>query len=731
LKETLSPGARFGRALYILRRSLARSETASVWLAWDVKAEREVVLKVLIGGVGRDANAIERLKEVVERNKTLIYPHIVRTFDFVQDFDFPAISMEHIEGWSLASLRVDQPNHRYGLDKVTTWVRQLCSALNYAHREAGVVHGNLRTSSILLNQQEDLKLIGFDGLRNAGSRSPAAELELGFMSPQVALGEKPAISDDVYGVGAIIFDLLTGTPPFYKGQVLSQICERPPGSMTNRLAELKINDTIPAVVEDTVALCLAKDPAQRPASIAKVLELLERSEVPPQIVTTPPIAPQPAPAVTEQPAEPQITEEPPGEASVEPAPEQPFLAPKPKKLPVAIYALAAAAVLLIGVGILALLLGVRKHRVQANSASNAASVDKSFLTPTNVDHEISVVLSQPDGKIIAAGMFTQFGENARHGIARLNPDGTFDAAFLAEAMGNVYALALQPDGKLFIGGTFTKVNGATRRRLARLNADGALDDGFSGNMGANRDIHALQLQPDGKLIVAGNFDASGGKKLNRIVRMNPEGTRDAAFNPGAGASAIIWSVAVQPDGKILAVGDFAAFDRKARARIVRLEAGGAVDDTFDEEAGANAQIFAVALQRDWKILIGGDFFQVNKTEQNRIARLNADGSVDPTFRGGAGANSGIRCLAVQPDGKILVGGIFTSIQGIPRNRIARLNSDGTVDQSFNPGAGATEVVRCIALQSDGAILLAGNFKSYDGVACGKIIRLHGDRRPTY
>src|SRR5439155_21965700 len=103
---------------------------------------------------------------------------------------------------------------------------------------------------------------------------------LGFLSPQLALGEAPSVLDDVYGLGATIYDLLPGTPPFYKGQVLAQVCERTPPSMTERLAELGIRDSIPPVVEDAVALCLAKEPAKRPQSISEVLKLLERSELP-------------------------------------------------------------------------------------------------------------------------------------------------------------------------------------------------------------------------------------------------------------------------------------------------------------------------------------------------------------------------------------------------------------------------------------------------------------------
>ena len=149
---------------------------------------------------------------------------------------------------------------------------------------------------------------------------------------------------------------------------------------------------------------------------------------------------------------------------------------------------------------------------------------------------------------------------------------------------------------------------------------------------------------------------------------------------------------------------------------------------FNIAAGgaADAHVYAVALQRDGKILIGGDFGQVHKVERNRVARLNPDGSLDPTFNPGDGPNTGVRCLAVQPDGKVLIGGIFISVQGVARNRVARLNADGSLDASFDPGAGANEVVRWVGLQPDGKILATGGFRDFAGVECARIARLRGD-----
>jgi uncharacterized delta-60 repeat protein len=332
---------------------------------------------------------------------------------------------------------------------------------------------------------------------------------------------------------------------------------------------------------------------------------------------------------------------------------------------------------------------------------------------------------QSDKKILVGGMFTRFGDGTHRSLARLNPDGSVDESFTGSTGGEVHAIALQPDGQIIIAGEFSKVNDSTRRRIARLSPDGSLDESFRATAGANRDIRTVVVQPDGKILIGGGFDLSSGKKVNRIGRFNSDGTRDNTFDAGAGAPAIIWSLALQRDGRIVAGGDFTTFANKPYCRIARLNSNGSVDPSFEAGGGANGQVFAVAVQSDGKILIGGDFVRVNQIERNHIARLSADGSVDMSFDPGAGSNSGVRCLTVQPDGKILIGGIFTSVQGTPRSRIARLKADGTMDITFDPGAGVDEVVRWVGTEADGAILIAGGFTKCDGLERMRIARLKG------
>ncbi|MBE0543181.1 MAG: immunoglobulin domain-containing protein [Verrucomicrobia bacterium] len=173
------------------------------------------------------------------------------------------------------------------------------------------------------------------------------------------------------------------------------------------------------------------------------------------------------------------------------------------------------------------------------------------------------------------------------------------------------------------------------------------------------------------------------------------------FNPAA--NSIVNSMAIQADGKILLGGAFTTIGGQPRNRIARFNADGSLDNAFNP--GADNFVWSLAFQSDGKILVGGWFTMLGGQPRNHLGRLNADGSLDVTFN--AGANTNVNSLALQPDGKILVGGIFTTLGGQPRNYLGRLNADGSLDTSFNPGANAT--VNSLTLQPDGKILVGGNF----------------------
>jgi len=291
--------------------------------------------------------------------------------------------------------------------------------------------------------------------------------------------------------------------------------------------------------------------------------------------------------------------------------------------------------------------------------------------------------------------------------------------------------AYQSDGKLIIVGSFDEYDGATSSRIARLNNDGTLDDTFNSDEGFIADgfygvVYSVSIQADDKIIVGGSFTSYNGEPCNNIVRLNTDGSLDTSFDFGTGASSYVYSSVVQSDGKIIIGGNFTTYNGTARNRIARLNTDGSLDTSFDPGTGASSYVYNCNMQVDGKIVIGGNFTTYNGTARNRIARLNTDGSLDTSFVPGTGASSYVNTALIQPDGKIIIGGAFTSYNGTARNRIARINTDGSLDTSFNPGTGANSYVYASALQGDGKILIGGTFTTFNSNAQRKLARLNSD-----
>ena len=293
-------GTRVCGARYILKRKLGRGGWSEVWLAQDVKRESEVALKVLPGAVLHDASLLQKLEQETSRNAQLAHPAIARIFDFVSDHEVAVISMEYIAGWPLEALKIDKPEKRFRVDEIMLWVYQLCAALDYAHHNFCLVHRELKPSNLLLNGQEQLKVTDFGIahlVRSAAARQgtvlPGA---IPYMSPQQIGGAEPSILDDIYAVGASIFDLVTGTPPFAEAEVEAHLLQLPAPSMSARLAQLGIVDSIPTAWDKTVAACLEKEPGKRPQSASDVLRGLEQKSTGPlPVIANTPAAATPEP----------------------------------------------------------------------------------------------------------------------------------------------------------------------------------------------------------------------------------------------------------------------------------------------------------------------------------------------------------------------------------------------------------------------------------------------------
>ncbi len=266
---------------YVLSRVLGRGGMGVVWLAHDEELEREVAIKFLPELVVLDREAIHELKRETRRSLELTHPHIVRIYDFEQDDQTAGITMEYIDGKTLSALKIEQPGRCLGISQVSPWIEQLCGALDYAHLKARVVHRDLKPANLMVTSGGDIKISDFGiscSISDSVSRISMVRGTSGtpvYMSPQQALGEKPTVQDDIYALGASIYDLLTGKPPFYSGDILTQLREISPPPMARRREDLdNRGEPIPEHWEQAIAACLSKDPANRPASAGEVAERL-------------------------------------------------------------------------------------------------------------------------------------------------------------------------------------------------------------------------------------------------------------------------------------------------------------------------------------------------------------------------------------------------------------------------------------------------------------------------
>jgi len=382
--------------------------------------------------------------------------------------------------------------------------------------------------------------------------------------------------------------------------------------------------------------------------------------------------------------------------------------------------------------------------VTAASYGQIGSLDSTFDPDEGPDFQVNAAELLPDGKIIIGGNFAEYNTVSRKGIARINADGTLDTSFnpgtgipvlVGSSTIGIQDLKVQPDGKILIGGSFDTYNDIEKNDMARLNADGSLDGSFTLDTRITNivDIKSIAVQPDGKIIITGSFKVSGTNQRGGIARINADGTLDENFSPYityAGTSnPDFHCTLLQPDGKIL-VGGSLNTTGTTYLKLARLNADGSRDLTFTPITNTIAGVMkSIALQPDGKIVIGGGFDQMFGTiRKNNFARLNTDGTLDTSFDTGTGTGISVlnRVLSIQlqPDGKMIIAGGFSVYNGVARRGIARINANGTLDTSFIVGTGLTiTTVNDAALFDDGSVLVAGNFTSYNGNTRNRIAKI--------
>ncbi|HEY5909286.1 MAG TPA: hypothetical protein VJA21_01640 [Verrucomicrobiae bacterium] len=347
------------------------------------------------------------------------------------------------------------------------------------------------------------------------------------------------------------------------------------------------------------------------------------------------------------------------------------------------------------------------------------------IGPASSSGEVVALARQPDGNLLVGGQFSGYNGRLRRHIARLLPTGALDERFNPGlgVDGHVYAVALQPNGQVLVGGSFSVFDTQACSSLVRLNPDGSLDAAFRpvlASYNAPGVVRAIVIQTNGKILVGGSFCQVDGVARTNVARLNPDGSLDAGFVPASGAPDWyqgVVNLAVLADGKVLVGGRFLG----ERKLLCRLNPDGSLDSSFATDL-TGYELVQFAVRSDGKIYAAGPF-DLGRPGwyYSRLALVNPDGSIDSSFAVDF-ANDGFYCftaLAVQPDDRLLVAGWFQSVNGVPRYRIARLSPDGRLDESFDPGDclrdwSPASGFNSMVLEPDGHIWLGGSLPLTNG-----------------
>jgi uncharacterized delta-60 repeat protein len=284
-------------------------------------------------------------------------------------------------------------------------------------------------------------------------------------------------------------------------------------------------------------------------------------------------------------------------------------------------------------------------------------------------------------------------------------------------------------GRIVFGGLFTSYSGIPFNRIVRINSDASVDETFNIGTGFDDAVYDVEPQSDNKILVGGFFDSYSGVSFGKIVRLNVNGSIDNSFSAGTGFNNVVWVIRVQSDGKILVGGGYTQYNGNPHPYLIRLNSDGSVDNTFDLGTGFNGSVYDIILQNDGKKIILGNFTSVDGNTHNRIVRLNDDGSIDNTFNSGTGFNGTVYSGLID-EGQIVAVGAFFEYSGQTNRQIVKLNSDGSIDNTFDSGAGFTRFsglsFSTTIIKYTDKYFVLGDFDTYNGGTANGLIQLNQD-----
>ncbi len=366
------------------------------------------------------------------------------------------------------------------------------------------------------------------------------------------------------------------------------------------------------------------------------------------------------------------------------------------------------------------------------------TLDTSFNSGNSgldVNGYVNTIEIQPDGKILVGGVFTTYNSSSFNNLVRLNADGTIDTSF---SIGtgfdtDIYSIAVQSDGKVIVGGAFTTYSGTSVNKIVRLNSNGTIDNTFTIGTGFDFFVYTVAIQSDGKVLLGGDFTTYNGTTVGKIVRLNTNGTLDSTFVSGTGFDQDVYTIKTQSDGKIMVGGNMESYNGSPLTNqyLVRLNSNGSLDTSFSQgqTQGLNSTVTSIIIQPNGNILVGGPFDMYNTSNTGKVVRFNQDGTLDTSFNSITAfvSNSSVVSLALQPNGKILVGTSEINSPADPNMKyLSRINADGSLDATFIQGLGADGIPSGLAIQDTGKILVGGFITTYDVNSVNNLFRLQGD-----
>jgi len=369
-----------------------------------------------------------------------------------------------------------------------------------------------------------------------------------------------------------------------------------------------------------------------------------------------------------------------------------------------------------------------------SSLSIAQSVlyDQSLSQGSGFNGPVYAVAVQDDGNIIVGGQFTNYRGITVSNLVRLFPDGALDNSFNIGlgVTGPVYALHVENTGHVLAGGNFTFF---TYNNILRVRADGDVDYGFSNNGNFNGPVYALTTDANGFIYAGGDFSTYNSTAASKLVKLDPSGMLMTGFISALGTgfnNGAVKALAVTASGNVLVGGSFTSFnDLTSVKRLLKLNSLGILDLTFSTNLGlVNGDVHAIAIYSGGDIVVGGSFTQIGVSSLSGIAMVQETGNLLTLVfsQSGSGFDGSVNALAISPSNKIYATGDFNVYNGNAARGVARITANGAFDTEYNVEqglSGGLTIGKTVALQTDGRLLVGGNFQGFNGVSVGNFARL--------